>query len=116
RGAASQQSLVRAPQASAAPSATTPGPTPKNLTTLHFWTQVSDHARDVWENLIGEFKRTHPTIAVASSYFTLTDLQQSVLSAAANGTLPDLWFNAAIVLPEFILDGIVASLNSLGPV
>lgn len=63
-----------------------------------------------------EFRRTHPTIAVESKFFPLVELQQSVLSAAATRTLPDLWINAAMVQSEFILDGVVASLNALGPV
>ncbi|HEX5415910.1 MAG TPA: extracellular solute-binding protein [Chloroflexota bacterium] len=110
------ESVTRAGRFEPAPPATTPAPAVKNLATLRFWTQWSGHTRQVWESLIGEFEQAHPSIAIASSFFSLADLQRSVFSAAATRTLPDLWINAAMVPPELILDGDVASLNSLGPV
>lgn len=113
---ASTQPTAKAALSGPTPTATLAVPASNGLTTLQFWTQWSGHTRQVWEGLIGEFQRAHPSIAVASSFFSLVDLQRSVLSAAATGTLPDLWINAAMVPPEFILDGVVLSLNSLGPV
>ncbi|HUX86345.1 MAG TPA: extracellular solute-binding protein, partial [Chloroflexota bacterium] len=101
----------------------TPLPTPPKSaspttakTTLRIWTNWLGPPRQAWDSLMARFNASQPTIAIASRYFTLATLQQMVITAVAAGTPPDLWINAALIRPEFIVDGAVVSLNQLGPV
>jgi len=91
-------------------------PTAKPVTTLSFWTEWSGATRQVWSALMADFHRGFPSIQIESNYYSLSDLSRNTLLAAASGTLPDLWLNAAIVSPDLITDGVVAALDSLGPV
>ncbi|HLH74416.1 MAG TPA: extracellular solute-binding protein, partial [Chloroflexota bacterium] len=105
-----------------APLSSTRSPTPSppgaaSLTaakiTLQFWTEWRGLTAQTWEKLMKRFNQEHPTITIASSYFTLADLQEKTIAAVTAGHPPDLWLNAALILPEFIVDGAVVSISQL---
>ena len=98
------------PAAARAPTPTT------GKVTLQFWTQWAGRTKEVWEGLMSEFGQAHPTIEVVSSHMPLAELQRTTAAAITAGTPPDLWINSAMVRPELIVDGAVASLDSLGKV
>lgn len=98
------------------PRAAPAAPTAAGLISLEFWTEWSGSTRVAWVSLMDQFHQTHPKIAIQSKFFPLIQLQEQIELAVASSQPPDLWLNAAMIRPAYIVDGAVSSLTALGKV
>lgn len=79
--------------------------------TVTWWHTFTEGQKDTLEAIIAEFNAAHPDIEVVAESQPLDGFESKVYEAVSNGTGPDIIFNYASLMPEYVDNGLAPDLN-----
>ena len=80
-------------------------------TTVTWWHTFTEGQKDTLESIIAEFNAAHDDIEVVAESQPLDGFEAKVYEAVSNGTGPDIIFNYASLMPEYVDNGLAPDMN-----
>ncbi len=74
--------------------------------TVTWWHTFTEGQKETLENIIAEFNAAHDDIEVVAESQPLDGFEAKVYEAVSNGTGPDIIFNYASLMPEYVDNGL----------
>ncbi|MBQ6342312.1 MAG: extracellular solute-binding protein [Anaerolineaceae bacterium] len=79
--------------------------------TVTWWHTFTEGQKDTLEEIIAEFNAAHDDIEVVAESQPLDGFEAKVYEAVSNGTGPDIIFNYASQMPEYVDNGLAPDMN-----